>query len=93
MTVEVEVDISRGLGAFNIGGLPGAVVQESKERVRAAIQNAGLEFPNRRITVNLAPADVRKEGGIYDLPIAVGIMAASGQMELRDERAIFLGGL
>jgi magnesium chelatase family protein len=93
VTVEVEVDISRGLAAFNIVGLPDAAVQESKERVRAAIKNAGLEFPNRRITVNLAPADVRKEGGIYDLPIAVGIMAASGQVELRDERAIFLGEL
>ena len=93
VTVEVEVDISRGLGAFNIVGLPDAAVQESKERVRAAIKNAGLEFPNRRITVNLAPADVRKEGGIYDLPIAVGIIAASGQVELRDERSIFLGEL
>ena len=93
VTVEVEVDISRGLPAFNIVGLPDAAVQESKERVRAAIKNAGLEFPSRRITVNLAPADVRKEGGIYDLPIAVGIMAASGQVELRDERAIFLGEL
>jgi len=59
VTVEVEVDISRGLGAFNIVGLPDAAVQESKERVRAAIKNAGLEFPNRRITVNLAPARLR----------------------------------
>lgn len=59
VTVEVEVDISRGLAAFNIVGLPDAAVQESKERVRAAIKNAGLEFPNRRITVNLAPARLR----------------------------------
>ena len=59
VTVEVEVDISCGLGAFNIVGLPDAAVQESKERVRAAIKNAGLEFPNRRITVNLAPARLR----------------------------------
>ncbi len=59
VTVEVEVDISRGLGTFNIGGLPDAAVQESKERVRVAIKNAGLEFPNRRITVNLAPARLR----------------------------------
>ena len=93
VTVEVEVDISCGLAAFNIVGLLDATVQESKERVRAAIKNAGLEFPNWRITVNLAPADMRKEGGIYDLPIAVGIMAASEQVELRDERAIFLGEL
>lgn len=59
VTVEVEVDISRGLGVLNIVGLPDAAVQESKERVRAAIKNAGLEFPNRRITVNLAPARMR----------------------------------
>ena len=78
--VDVEVDIGSGLPAFNIVGLPDAAVQEARERVRAAIRNAGYEFPLRRITVNLAPADVRKEGPIYDLPIAVAILAASGQI-------------
>ncbi len=76
--VGVEVDIGNGLPAFNIVGLPDAAVQEARERVRSAIRNAGYEFPLRRITVNLAPADVRKEGPIYDLPIAVAILAASG---------------
>lgn len=79
--VDVEVDIGSGLPAFNIVGLPDAAVQEARERVRSAIRNAGFEFPLRRITVNLAPADVRKEGPIYDLPIAVAILIASGQIE------------
>jgi len=79
--VDVEVDIGSGLPAFNIVGLPDAAVQEARERVRSAIRNAGYEFPLRRITVNLAPADVRKEGPIYDLPIAVAILLASGQIE------------
>ena len=78
--VEVEVDIGSGLPAFNIVGLPDAAVQEARERVRAAIRNAGFEFPLRRITVNLAPADVRKEGPIYDLPIAAALLLASGQI-------------
>ncbi|MYA20627.1 MAG: hypothetical protein F4Z25_10315, partial [Chloroflexi bacterium] len=67
--VDVEVDIGSGLPAFQIVGLPDTAVQEAKERVRAAIRNAGFEFPLRRITVNLAPADVRKQGPLYDLPI------------------------
>ncbi|MDO8587758.1 MAG: YifB family Mg chelatase-like AAA ATPase [Armatimonadota bacterium] len=78
--VEVEVDISSNFPRFDIVGLPDAAVQESKERVRAAIRNSGLEFPQRRITVNLAPADVRKEGPSFDLPIAVGLLAATGQV-------------
>lgn len=73
--IEVEVDIAYGLPAFNIVGLPEASVKESKERVRSAIKNAGFQFPGDRITVNLAPADVRKEGSSFDLPIAVGILA------------------
>ena len=80
-TVEVEVDIASALPSFTIVGLPDAAVQESKERVRAAIKNCGLEFPSRRITVNLAPADVRKEGPSFDLPIAMGILAATGQLD------------
>ncbi len=79
--VEVEVDITPAVPGFTIVGLPDTAVQESKERVRAAIKNCGLEFPSRRITINLAPADVRKEGPSFDLPIAVGILAATGQIE------------
>jgi magnesium chelatase family protein len=78
--VEVEVDTSRGLPSFVIVGLPDAAVQESRERVQAAIKNAGLEFPRHRLTVNLAPASLRKEGPAYDLPIALGVLAASGQI-------------
>lgn len=79
--VKVEVDISRGLPSFNIVGLPDMAVQESRERVRAAIKNSNFEFPMRRITVNLAPADVKKEGPAFDLPIALGIMAATNQLK------------
>lgn len=78
--VRVEVDVSPGLPAFDIVGLPDAAVRESRERVRAAIRNSGLEFPLKRVTVNLAPADLRKEGPAFDLPIAVGILAATGQI-------------
>ena len=77
--IEVEVDISPGLPSLTIVGLPDAAVNESKERVRAALKNSGLEWPTRRITVNLAPADLRKEGPAYDLPIAVGTLIASEQ--------------
>ncbi|MDO4581186.1 MAG: YifB family Mg chelatase-like AAA ATPase [Bacillota bacterium] len=77
----VEVDVNTGLAAFEIVGLPDAAVRESRERVRSAIKNSGFEFPLRRITVNLAPADIKKEGALYDLPIAVGILAATGQID------------
>jgi len=76
--VEVEVDISHGLPSFSIVGLPELSVKESRERVRAAIKNAGFEFPNDRITINLAPADVRKEGASFDLPVALGLLVAIG---------------
>ncbi len=79
--IDVEVDITYGLPAFNIVGLPETSVKESKERVRSAIKNAGFEFPGDRITINLAPADVRKEGSSFDLPIAVGILAAMGALK------------
>jgi magnesium chelatase family protein len=75
--VDVEVDLALGLPMFNTVGLPDAAVKESKERVRAAIKNSGFDFPSRRITVNLAPADIKKEGSAFDLPIAVAILAAS----------------
>ncbi len=78
--VRVEVHLAGGLPAMSIVGLPEAAVRESKDRVRAALQNSGFDFPARRITVNLAPADLPKEGGRYDLPIAIGILAASGQL-------------
>ncbi len=78
--VDVEVHIGNGLPAFNIVGLPEAEVRESRERVRAAIVHSGFEFPNRRLTVNLAPADLPKNSGRFDLPIAIGILAASGQL-------------
>lgn len=78
--VEVEVDTSRGLPSFIIVGLPDAAVQESRERVQAAIKNAGMSFPRQRVTVNLAPADLRKEGPAYDLPIALGVLMATEQI-------------
>lgn len=78
--VTVEVHLSNGLPAFGIVGLPDAAVRESKERVRSAIINSDYEFPQRRITVNMAPADLPKDGGRFDLPIAIGILAASGQI-------------
>lgn len=78
--VVVEVHLASGLPSFTIVGLPEAEVKESKDRVRAAIQTSQFEFPARRITVNLAPADLPKESGRYDLPIALGILAASGQL-------------
>jgi magnesium chelatase family protein len=78
--VTVEVHLANGLPAFTIVGLPDTEVKESRDRVRAALQNARFEFPARRITVNLAPADLPKESGRFDLPIALGILAASEQM-------------
>ncbi|MBN2554728.1 MAG: YifB family Mg chelatase-like AAA ATPase [Anaerolineales bacterium] len=78
--VDMEVDTARGLPSFTIVGLPDTAVQESRERVQSAIRNAGFEFPRHRVTVNLAPADLRKEGPAYDLPIALGVLAASRQI-------------
>ncbi|MFH0905662.1 MAG: YifB family Mg chelatase-like AAA ATPase, partial [bacterium] len=91
--IDVEVDISNGLPTFKIVGLPDKAVEESKERVRAAIKNSGMRMPDRRITVNLAPADVKKVGPAYDLPIAIGLLVASQQLELDDESALFIGEL
>lgn len=81
--VQVEVDVSFGLPGFTMVGLPDASVRESRDRVRSAIRNSGFEFPPHRITVNLAPADVRKAGAAFDLPIALGILAAQGVVEAR----------
>ena len=82
--VTVEVHLSRGLPSFSIVGLPETTVKESKERVRSAILNNQFEFPLSRITINLAPADLPKEGGRFDLPIAIGILIASGQISAKD---------
>ncbi len=92
--VEVEVDTSANLPGMVIVGLPDAAVQESRERVQAAIKNAGLSFPRKRVTVNLAPAAVRKEGPAYDLPIALGVLAASEQVDPRElEDSLVIGEL
>jgi len=92
--VEVEVDTGNGLPAIIIVGLPDAAVQESRERVQMAIKNAGLYFPRKRMTVNLAPAAVRKEGPAYDLPIALGALMASGQLAVDClERSLVVGEL
>ena len=93
LIVQVEVDISPGLPVFNVVGLPDAAVQEARERVRAALRNSGCEFPLRRVTVNLAPADLKKAGPAYDLPIAVGILLSSGQLHTDLDGSVFLGEL
>ncbi|MBN2185994.1 MAG: YifB family Mg chelatase-like AAA ATPase [Dehalococcoidia bacterium] len=93
--VDVEVDISPGLPSFTIVGLPDKAVQEARERVRSAIRNSNYKFPTRRITVNLAPADLKKEGPAYDLPIAIGILISSQQLYADADlsHSIFLGEL
>ncbi len=91
--VEVEVDSGNGKPGMTIVGLPDTAVQESRERVRAAIRNSGARFPLGRVTVNLAPADIRKEGPSYDLPIALGILIASGQLAADLDDALVIGEL
>ena len=92
--IKVEVDVSNGLPAFDIVGLPDASVREAKERVRTAIKNSGFEFPIKRITVNLAPANIKKEGALFDLPVAIGILAATSQIELSTiNNKVFVGEL
>jgi magnesium chelatase family protein len=81
--VHIEVDVAFGLPHFSMVGLPDATVRESRDRVRSAIRNSGFEFPPHRITVNLAPADVRKAGSSFDLPIALGLLATSGPLQRR----------
>ncbi len=92
-TVHVEVDIASGLEKVTLVGLPDTAVRESSERVRAAITNSGFFYPQHRLTVNLAPADLRKEGPAYDLPIAVGILAATRQVNAELDDALILGEL
>ena len=91
--VSVECDLSNGLPSFTIVGLPDAAVNEARERVRSAIKNCGFAFPASRITVNLAPAHVKKIGTLYDLPILVGLLAAGGQLKLRGKSCAFVGEL
>ena len=91
--VQVEADLSGGLPQFNLVGLPDSAVKESSERVRSAIKNLHYEWPASRITINLAPADVRKTGPVYDLPVFVGIMAAQGKLPAPGSERAFLGEL
>ena len=91
--VDVEVDAGNGLPSYNVVGLADTAVKESKERVRAAIKNSGGKVPNKKITVNLAPADVKKEGSAFDLAIAVALLKASGQLVADTDGGVFLGEL
>lgn len=92
-TVEVETNLTSGLPAFDVVGLPDASVRESRDRVRSAMKNSGYDFPVSRITVNLAPADIKKEGSVYDLPILLGIMRAQGMIAADCSDAVFAGEL
>src|ERR687897_2055607 len=92
--VHVEVDVAFGFPSFKMVGLPDATVRESHHRVRAAIRNSGFDFPQHRVTVNLAPADVRKAGSSFDLPIALGLLATSGHLARRSiDDTIIVGEL
>ena len=91
--VEVEVDIASGLPYFGVVGLPDAAVSEARERARAAVRNSGGFFPMKRIVANLAPANLKKAGPAYDLPLAVAILLSSGQVEADVSRMVFLGEL
>ncbi len=93
LPVEIEADVSNGLPSFIVVGLPDKAVEESKERVRAAIKNSGFSFPDRRITVNLAPADIKKEGPVFDLAIAMALLLVSGQLEFDPKKFLFAGEL
>ena len=94
LLVTAECDVSGGLPSFELVGLPDAAVKEARERVRSAVKNSGFEFPLARITVNLAPADIKKEGPVYDLPIAAGLLAATGQLKSELlENAVLIGEL
>ncbi|MDR3271803.1 MAG: ATP-dependent protease, partial [Peptococcaceae bacterium] len=92
--IRIEVDVSNGLPAFEIVGLAAVAVRESRDRVRSALRNSGFQFPLQRITVNLAPADLRKDGSGLDLPIAMGILLATGQCsEAEIQNCVFAGEL
>ena len=91
--VTVEADVSRGVPSYEMVGLPDAAVKESKERVRSAVKNSALEFPAHKITVNLAPAYVKKEGTSFDLPVAISLLLGYGSLQANAEGIIFLGEL
>ena len=91
--IEIEADLSRGIGAFDIVGLPDTAVKESRDRVRSAMKNCGFEFPNSRLVVNLAPADIKKEGPLYDLPILVAVLRAMRCINARIDDSAFIGEL
>lgn len=91
--IDVEADISQGLPGFDVVGLPGAAVRESRDRVRSSMKNCGFTYPVSRITVNLAPADVRKEGSVYDLPLLLALLRASGQLDAKLDDAAVIGEL
>lgn len=92
--IDVEVDISSGMPSWDIVGLPDTSVKESKERVRTAIKNSGIEFPSRKIIVNLSPASTKKEGSLFDLPIAIGILLATDVIQDIDlSTTVFIGEL
>lgn len=91
--IEVEADISQGLPSFSIVGLPDTAIQESRDRIKAAIKNSGFKFPSTKITINLAPADIKKEGPAFDLPIALSILKAADQLKFDSENSLFVGEL
>ena len=92
--IEVQVDVSPGMPEWTIVGLPDTSVKEAKERVRTAIKNSGFEFQSKKIIVNLAPANTRKEGSLFDLPIAIGILANFGEIVSQNlEQTVFVGEL
>lgn len=91
--IEIEADLSRGIAAFDIVGLPDAAVKESRDRVRSAMKNCGFEFPNSRLILNLAPADIKKEGPLYDLPILVAVLKATRRITANTDDSAFIGEL
>ncbi|MEG0457894.1 MAG: magnesium chelatase domain-containing protein, partial [Oscillospiraceae bacterium] len=91
--IEIETDISQGMPSFEIVGLPDAGVRESRDRVRAAMKNCGYSFPVSKITINLAPADIKKSGPLYDLPILMGILKSTEQINFEIENYAFIGEL
>ena len=91
--IEIEGDLSRGMAAFDIVGLPDTAVKESRDRVRSAMKNCGFEFPNSRLILNLAPADIKKEGPLYDLPILITVLKATRQITANTDDSAFIGEL
>ena len=92
-TVQVEIDLAKGLPRFDLVGLPDAAVKESRERVRAAIKNCDYKFPVSRIVVNIAPANIKKEGPLYDLPIFMALLKAGEQLKANTDDYVFIGEL